>query len=386
MPSLFTSHAIEEATRAGNAILKFISANDIGLTGSHQCGFYMPKSAWTLYTPHPPEKGSNEKHNIAIDWPDGTSTDSVVTWYGRGTRSEYRLTRFGRDCPWLAPDAVGNLLMLVPQSCGRFAAWVFDRDEDIEDIESALGLNLLGRWGIYRDGIPQMEDEDDCIIGRFRRYADNVEAFPSCEELSQHARDVLRLCLKQFDRLGADDMLLRCAEAEYALFRAVERHLCASDIDGPFRDTDEFLRAAARMANRRKSRAGRSLENHVEFLLTRAGIPHTMRPAIDGEPDVIIPSARAYYDPAYPQDRLFVLGIKTTCKDRWRQVLNEGRRKREKYIVTLQAGISTAQLDEMQQAGIGLIVPRNLHESYPEDRRARLLTVSAFIDKVRAAL
>jgi hypothetical protein len=140
------------------------------------------------------------------------------------------------------------------------------------------------------------------------------------------------------------------------------------------------------MANRRKSRAGRSLENHVEFLLTRAGIPHTMRPAIDGEPDVIIPSARAYYDPAYPQDRLFVLGIKTTCKDRWRQVLNEGRRKREKYIVTLQAGISTAQLDEMQQAGIGLIVPRNLHESYPEDRRARLLTVSAFIDQVRAAL
>ena len=82
-----------------------------------------------------------------------------------------------------------------------------------------------------------------------------------------------------------------------------------------------------------------------------------MRPAIDGEPDVVIPSERAYYDPAFPLDKLFIVGIKTTCRDRWRQVLNEGKRKRDKYIITLQPGISVRQIREMDDSGVRLVVP-----------------------------
>ena len=46
------------ALRYGNALLKFISANDVGLTHGHQCGFYLPKAMWKLFTPHPPEDGT----------------------------------------------------------------------------------------------------------------------------------------------------------------------------------------------------------------------------------------------------------------------------------------------------------------------------------------
>ncbi len=66
--------------------------------------------------------------------------------------------------------------------------------------------------------------------------------------------------------------------------------------------------------------------NHVEYVLKESGIPHEMRPDIDGKPDVIIPDREAYYNSSYPLDKLWVVGIKTTCKDRWRQVLNEGQR------------------------------------------------------------
>ena len=61
-----------------------------------------------------------------------------------------------------------------------------------------------------------------------------------------------------------------------------------------------------------------------------------------------------------------MIGLKTTCKDRWRQVLNEGRRVKAKHILTLQQGITGNQLKEMQEAGVSLVVPKPLHNKYPE--------------------
>jgi type II restriction enzyme len=155
-----------------------------------------------------------------------------------------------------------------------------------------------------------------------------------------------------------------------------------------FRNIDEFIHTALSILNRRKARAGRSFENHVEHLLTEAGIPHKMRPALgaDGRPDIIIPSEAAYLDPAWPEHRLFVIGLKTTCKDRWRQVLNEGRRVRAKHILTLQQGITANQMKEMQEAGVSLVVPKPLHNKYPGAWQPALLDVQGFITTVKRQL
>src|SRR5687767_14571093 len=106
MPSPLAEKAIAEAQRHDKAILKIISANDTGLTGSHQAGFYLPKGAWKLYAPFGPVQGRNDKSNVRIIWQGGAyETNSVVTWYGQGKagrqRSEYRLTSFGRGFPYL---------------------------------------------------------------------------------------------------------------------------------------------------------------------------------------------------------------------------------------------------------------------------------------------
>src|SRR5687767_9900214 len=100
--------AIADSLRTGRAVLKFISPNDVGLTGGHQCGYYLPKPVWNLYTPNPPKKGANADSWPTIQWHDGRRTESRVIWYGKGTRSEYRLTRFGKDFPHLSPDSVGD--------------------------------------------------------------------------------------------------------------------------------------------------------------------------------------------------------------------------------------------------------------------------------------
>lgn len=387
MASPLCERAIEDATRSGNAILKFISPNDTGLTGSHQSGFYLPKSVWPMYTPHAPEKGRNDEHAIRILWQDGRVTDSRIKWYGVGTRSEYRLTRFGRDFPFLTADNVGDLLVLIPRTTADFVAYVFDRDDDIEEIQASLGVEPFERWGVYQNGVPQIETEDDCVERNFRVFADPLEAFPDGNTFSATAHRVLTECVREFRQASSDETLMMCMDTEYRLFRFVERRICQPDISRLFRDVDDFLQTAARIMNRRKARAGRSLENHVDFLLTQSGVPHVMRPSsIDGEPDVVIPDERAYHDDDYPRDKLFVVGVKTTCKDRWRQVLNEGRKVPRKHILTMQQGISTNQLREMGTANITLVVPQRLHRDYPPDRPVTMQNVSEFIETVRQAL
>jgi len=166
----------------------------------------------------------------------------------------------------------------------------------------------------------------------------------------------------------------------------VERHLCGPLIQGRvFRSVDEFLRVAQSIIQRRRSRAGWSLENHCEQLLTAAGIPFEMRPKVDGEPDVLIPGRAAYEDPSYPAEKLVVLAIKTTCKDRWRQVLREATNREipNRHLLTIQQGISQSQLREMAEADVQLVVPNRLHRHYPTNGRDQLAKVEDFVQSVQ---
>ncbi|HZH30442.1 MAG TPA: type II restriction endonuclease [Pyrinomonadaceae bacterium] len=386
MQSPFCGLAIENAIRYSNALLKFISPNDVGLTGGHQCGFYLPKSVYQMFTPHPPTKGENSKHQVRIQWQDEIITESVVTWYGKA-KDEYRLTRFGRGFPFLVHDTVGDLLVLIPKTADEFLAYILDLEEDIEEIQAALGMEVTESWGIYQNGVPQYESEDECVDRHFRRFAELLRDFPRGEFFSEEARRALKECMRRFTSLPPDDVLMTSMDAEYQLFRLVERQVCQAEIVRVKKDVDDFLRTASSIMNRRKARAGRSLENHVEFLLKDAGISHKMRPTkIDGKPDIVIPSEEAYFDSTYPLEKLFVVGVKTTCKDRWRQVLNEGKRVPDKYILTIQQGISTNQLNEMHAANVTLIVPQRLHKDYPKKRDVTLLNLEQFITTVRAQM
>jgi len=375
--------AIEDALKHGNALLKFISRNNVGLTGSHECGFYLPKIVHGLFTPNPPDRGKNTKHELKVTWQDGRVTDSVVTWYGIGTRSEYRLTRFGKDFPFLNEGVVGDMLVLISTSDTEALAYVLDFDDDIEEIQTTLGVDAFGQWGVYKDGAPQVEEnEDSCVERRIRLFAAELDRFPDNVMFSGMTREILASCLKGFSKLSPDTALVKSYSTEYEIFRAVERQVCGTEVSGKlFRNIDDFLKVASSIMNRRKSRAGRSLENHVESLLTAANIPHKMRPNLgqDGTPDVIIPGVEAYFAKDYPTDRLFVVGLKTTCKDRWRQVTQEGPRVARKHLLTLQQGITTKQLAQMAAANVALVVPSPLHKYYPKDSPLEVLSVETFV-------
>jgi type II restriction enzyme len=66
-------------------------------------------------------------------------------------------------------------------------------------------------------------------------------------------------------------------------------------------------------------------------------------------------------------------------------VINEADRLRgkNKYLCTLQQGISTAQMDEMEAEKVILVVPKPYIASYPRDRQDRIWTIGKFISYVQ---
>ena len=74
-----------------------------------------------------------------------------------------------------------------------------------------------------------------------------------------------------------------------------------------------------------------------------------------------------------------MLASKSTCKDRWRQVLSEASRVELKHLLTLEAGISQNQTDEMHAKNLQLVVPRLIHSSYNEIQQSWLMNMGEFI-------
>ena len=230
-----------------------------------------------------------------------------------------------------------------------------------------------------------LETENECIERNFIRFTKRiVDKFPSGDQFSAATWKILEECLRGFGTMEVDEAIVKAINTEYDLFLRVEQKLCEKLLVRSFKDVEEFIETAKTITNRRKSRAGRSLENHVSYFLTRAGIPHDVRPAIKGKPDVVIPSKKAYDDKKFDEDRLFLIACKTTFKDRWPQVLKEGKRVAQKNLFTLQKGMAESQLEEFDEADVNVIVPDEYKKGYPKS--PLVLSVTQFFEKVTEAL
>ena len=86
-----------------------------------------------------------------------------------------------------------------------------------------------------------------------------------------------------------------------------------------------------------------------------------------------------------PKAQVKMLAAKTTFKDRWRQILKEATRfeDKDKYLCTLQQGISSQQMDEMREEKVILVVPREYHRTYPKEKREYIWTIERFIGYVK---
>lgn len=214
--------------------------------------------------------------------------------------------------------------------------------------------------------------------------------FPPTRILADLARTSLR---QELDERGeADAVLMSWIEREELLFRRLERRVVSGRLKAGFisangeADVDGFIAYSLSVQNRRKARAGHSLELQLEALFNL----HDIRFARGAEtehrykPDFLFPGISEYHDGQYPAGRLTMLGAKSTLKDRWRQVLSEARRIEAKHLITLEPGISEAQTGQMRIEKLQLVIPSSLHQTFRETQRTTLMTVSGFIGLVKA--
>ena len=89
--------------------------------------------------------------------------------------------------------------------------------------------------------------------------------FPLSDVMSAAARDIQNRVYNhlEFIRTNPDRKIIEWTNTEYALFRAIEHARYGDRISRGFTTVDEFITMANMVLNRRKSRAGKSLEHHL---------------------------------------------------------------------------------------------------------------------------
>lgn len=287
--------------------------------------------------------------------------------------------------------AVFSFHLLPDGSARRCQVWVCLEAGDDRVLEDRVGPIDPGEWIIWQP------DTGQIIGGSRQKLVDSscwlkptdmppawLEQFPSPSDIVHRA-----VARRDLSRLSADERLLRRRQCEFQIYQSVEEAIELPTIKAGFTTIDGFMRRAQTILQRRKARSGRSLELHTrEILLEEKFMENhqfSHQPESDPgkKPDFLFPSEAAYKDPSFPVERLRMLAVKTTCRDRWRQVTHEAERIARKHLLTLQEGVSEAQFREMQAAQVQLVVPERLVKAFPESVRPQLQTLSQFIGEVK---
>lgn len=395
---------------ATNSIVYFkrLAANDTLASGGHQAGPYVPKQI--LFDVFPNTASATELNPsvtllAAID-SHYLSKKVRAVWYNnrkagsaaeteKGTRNEARITCWGgKSSPLLNPENTGALAAFAfrRQAEGdapNLRVWVCNSTEEEEYFENRVGP-VEPSFGVIMGTIPGEHTrsvrtkKSTCRLRPEEIPAEWRERFPKAHEIVEMTR-----ARRRAGRRPADALLLQRRTCEFEIFQSLEQEIEGPRIKDGFSSIEDFLVVAQTIIQRRKSRSGKSLELHLQGLFEEFGLVpgHHFSSQPESEPgkrpDFIFPSESAYKDSTFPAHRLRMLAVKTTCKDRWRQVINEAKRIPQKHLLTLQQGVSAGQHAEMTEAGVQLVVPKQLFRSYPKEVRASLMSLSDFIDEIK---
>jgi hypothetical protein len=382
--------------------MKRLSANDTGATGGHQVGIYIPKITRDSLFPsinrvdcdNPNTEFSAKivSHDIEEQTVKAVFYNSKLAKQQKKGRNESRITSWGgKQSPMQDAENTGSLLIFafkkqnVIADCSYLEAWIC-RSVEEEDLLETITGEILPGVSVFGSG--------DSVFGGFTTVKENktdkkfkipdgwATTFPSGSEIISYLPSLFK-----FKSTSPDSLVIERRKAEFSLFLFIEEFHVLHKIKDGFNSVNEFIALANSVSNRRKSRAGKSLELHLEVIF-RDNYLHDFSTQCVTEgnkkPDFIFPSGQAYHDVNYPEEKLRMLAVKTTCKDRWRQAINEADKIKKVHLFTLQEGVSVNQFNEMKQAGIILVVPKPLHEKFPKEIRMELITLEEFIDKTKA--
>jgi type II restriction enzyme len=232
--------AINDALQSGRALWKVISPSDAGRTGKLQPSLYFPKQAWQFFSAEPPPKEENRRETLEIIWPDHSRAGALITWYGKGNKNACRPTHPGDQ---ISPQSVGDLFVLMPAGDKTFHGYLLGTDEAAEAFCQDLGMEPGQRWGSYGE-ISGAKSSQDTLESWAAREAVRHSDFPTGKVMAGLARQAVQDCQPETGRQSADLRLMAWLDAEYAIYRAIERKLSAGVLRQDFATVEEFPRRA----------------------------------------------------------------------------------------------------------------------------------------------
>lgn len=386
--------------------MKRLSAVEANVEVSNQHEFNGVKTLQTIFGP------AKQKLDARFIWfgeeGESLTSDGFLTWYdareNHPTRSEYRLyfpttealqTAKEGDAIFFARRPDGSVLVVVTDPQGTVFSqlvWLFGLSQqpqlgfELRDLEkdNPTEVDFAARFILEELGVEPEEPETDWLDSLLQKFG---SIMPGTVEFSAFARQ----SMTDLSPVEAPDQtLLAWLEREEMLFRRLERHLVSERLEKGFvgkggADIDGFISFSLSVQNRRKARAGLSLEHHLQAILEANTICFARSAQTENRsrPDFLFPGAAEYQNPSFPAARLTMLGAKSSCKDRWRQVLAEADRITTKHLLTIEPGISIAQTDEMRNKSLQLVLPRQLHGTYQPLQQAWLMDLSDFLQLVK---
>lgn len=295
------------------------------------------------------------------------------------------------DLLLIAKRRDGGLLVIIAENGSSAASqieWLFGFSSDtypkfsvraeLENEQDRVGFAaafILESIGVVVE--PPEQTYLDVMLSRFDG------RFPKTSEFSAFARETL---VDVDPRSDPDGALMAWMEREEILFRTLERYLIGERLSQGFsaEHVEDFVSFSLSVQNRRKKRVGLALENHLEVALRALEIRFARNAVTENKakPDFLFPGKKEYHDQSFRSLHLSMLGVKSSCKDRWRQVLAEADRIEVKHLLTLETAISVGQTTEMHAKRVQLVVPRALHKTYSEAQSKWLFDLSTFTEMI----
>jgi len=207
-------------------------------------------------------------------------------------------------------------------------------------------------------------------------------------ELAHKAQDELREQYKARDidpfnqaylKAHCDKILDELVTLEFELFKIEEqrvnsdllwqvmgsdlssKHLAANQIELLVKDKFNELRDFYKsISQSRASRAGGSFQNHIAFILQNLNYPFEVQKIVNGKPDFILPNVQLYHR---TPGECILMTAKRTLRERWRQIITEGFRSPQYFLLTIDEKQSSNNLKEMAGHRIYLVVPERIKQT-----------------------
>ncbi len=329
-------------------------------------------------------------------------SDASLTLYdaraNHKTRTEYRLYFQNNESTNQAK--AGDQLIIAKSSDNQLLIIITEKDSTRENqLQWLFGINKLEKgFKIFKDnkavgyaatlileeiGIEVKDDADDFLDYMIKNFG---STFPATKVFSNFARSTVKNISPEND---PDNALQVWMEQEEKLFRAFEKHLLLIQLTKLQKsktiNPDDYMSLLMSFQQRRKARAGSALENHLESIFTAHSIKYDRTKVTEGKkkPDFIFPAINEYHQSKPNDPKLTVLAAKTTCKDRWRQILNEANKIKMKHLITFEPSISQNQLDEMKAENVQLVIPLKIQETFTKEQQKFLISLKEFLQLLK---